>query len=50
MSRAILWPRHEVLQLVLPVFSNCGKPLGNKSVLEAARRLIKIENFEGLVR
>jgi len=49
MSRAILWPRHEVLQLVLPVFSTCGILLTEKIIIEVAKRLMQVENSTGIV-
>jgi hypothetical protein len=44
-----LWPRHEVLQLVLPVFSSCGTALTNNVIVAVAKRLMQVENSAGVV-
>lgn len=46
---AYLWPRNEVLQLVIPQLSGNGKPLTYDLVFMAVRRLVKCQNPDGMI-
>ena len=47
---AILWPRNEVLQLVIPQIAGNGKTLTYELVFAAVRRLVKFQNPDGIIR
>ena len=49
-SEIFLWPRNEVLQLVIPQISGNGKPLTYDLVFAAVRRLVKFQNPDGIIR
>lgn len=49
-SGAIIWPRHEVLQLINPGLSHSGRTLSNSLAVEAARHLAKLQSLDGSIR
>ena len=45
----LLWPRQEVLQLVLPQLTSHGKPLTHELVYSISQKLLKNQTPEGLI-
>eukprot|EP01040_Poterioochromonas_malhamensis_P000783 gene783-835_t len=45
----VLWPRQEILQLVLPQLSNCGRALTQKVTEEIIIKLSKLQNHDGKI-
>lgn len=45
-----LWPRQEVLHLIIPQLAQNGKGLTNELVIIAIKRLAKFQNAEGRIR
>ena len=45
-----LWPRQEVLQLILPQIAGHGKALTYDHVIAVVRKLIRNQTPEGLIR
>jgi hypothetical protein len=50
MSSVVLWPRQEVLQLVLPQLATCGRLLNQKLIEELVLRLLKVQSSAGQIR
>ena len=46
----ILWPRHEVLQLINPAIPQPGKSLSHGLAIEAVRQLAKMQSPDGSIR
>lgn len=46
----VLWPRQEVLQLVIPQLSAIGKGLHLSTIGEISRRLLELRNTDGKIR
>lgn len=46
----VLWPRQEVLQLVIPQLGVVGKTLDNATALCAVKQLSKFQTVEGKIR
>lgn len=46
----VLWPRQEVLQLVVPQFSTAGRSLTPSMILEVVRKLLPLRNQDGKIR
>lgn len=46
----VLWPRQEVLQLVLPQLATCGRLLTQKLIEEIILKLSKVQNSDGQIR
>ena len=46
----VLWPRQEILQLVVPQLGSIGKTLDNTTAINAVRQLIKYQTIEGKIR
>lgn len=46
----VLWPRQEVLQLVIPQLSTIGKGLHLSTIGEISRRLLELRNTDGKIR
>jgi hypothetical protein len=46
----LLWPRHEVLQLINPAIPQSGKPLSQGLAVEAVRQLAKMQSPDGSIR
>lgn len=46
----ILWPRHEVLQLINPAIPQAGKSLSQGLAIEAIRQLAKMQSPDGSIR
>lgn len=45
----VLWPRQEILQLVLPALANAGRPLSQKLVEEVIIHLSKQQNRDSKI-
>jgi hypothetical protein len=50
MSTSIVWPRHEVLQLINPTFAQSGRSLTNSLAVEASRHLAKMQSPDRSIR
>ena len=46
----LLWPRHEVLQLINPAIPQAGKSLSQGLAIEAVRQLAKMRSPDGSIR
>lgn len=46
----VLWPRQEVLQLVIPQLGVVGKTLDNATAINAVKQLSKYQTVEGKIR
>jgi hypothetical protein len=46
----IIWPRHEVIQLINPSLSHSGRTLSNSLAVEASRHLAKLQSLDGSIR
>ena len=46
----VLWPRQEVLQLVIPQLSVVGKTLDNATAINAVKQLSKFQTVDGKIR
>lgn len=46
----VLWPRQEVLQLVVPQLANAGTPLSNASVELAIKTLQSLQTKDNKIR
>lgn len=46
----VLWPRQEILQLVLPQLANCGRALTQKVTEEIIIKLSKLQNHDGKIK
>ena len=46
----VLWPRQEVLQLVIPQLGTAGRNLSNTVAIKAIRKLGKVQTVEGKIR
>eukprot|EP01041_Mallomonas_annulata_P003248 gene3248-6428_t len=49
MNRCLLWPRHEVFDLVIPALSQCGRALTNSVVLEVIKQVFKVQTPDHFV-
>jgi hypothetical protein len=45
----VIWPRHEVIQLVNPSLSQSGRTLSNSLAVEASRHLAKLQSLDGSI-
>lgn len=46
----VLWPRQEVLQLIIPQLGTVGKNLNNSTATAVVRKLSTFQSDEGKVR
>jgi hypothetical protein len=46
----VLWPRQEVLQLVISQLGQIGKHLSNSSAIACVKQLSKHQTIEGKIR
>ncbi len=46
----VLWPRQEVLQLVIPQLGTVGRVLNQNSILEVIWKLSNVQNNDGKIR
>lgn len=46
----VLWPRQEVLQLVIPHLGNVGKGLNQFNAFHAVNKLSKLQNQDHMIR
>ncbi len=46
----VLWPRQEVLQLVIPQLGSVGRVFNNSTIIDVIQRLSKLQNDEGKIR
>lgn len=49
-SSCYIWPRQEVLYLVLPQLSSCGRILSTSLILSSLKQLSKMQNSDGIIR
>lgn len=45
-SSIIVWPRHEIIQLINPSLSQSGRHLTNSLIVEASRHLAKLQSLD----
>ena len=46
----ILWPRQEVLQLVIPQLGSVGRNLNANTAINVIRKLTKMQTTDGKIR
>lgn len=49
MPRTILWPRHEVFDLVIPALSQCGRALSQGTIMDVIKHLIRVQSPDHLI-
>lgn len=49
-SSTIIWPRHEVFQVINPSISSSGRNLTNSLIIEASRHLAKLQSLDNSLR
>ena len=49
-SSIIVWPRHEIIQLINPSLSQSGRHLTNSLIVEASRHLAKLQSLDNSLR